>query len=224
MENRKITIVQTKNQKKSVIMSSATTLSELKDDLRANGIDYSGMTFYEGLSKTELKTDESILPHDIERNGVITNELVFMLTNTEKKIKSGSMSRAEIYSAIKSQGLQDECVKVFGRNFTQCSTENLISLIESSKPKTFKAPEVVSEATSNEVHCTHCCEYNKLKEALDKVVEILYGADIINEYELEDIDNILESCTVPVISESKNEEDNSPYSDDEINQMFRGMR
>ena len=57
MEARKITVVQTKNQKKSVIMSAATTLGELKADLRSNGIDYDGMTFFEGTSKTELKTD-----------------------------------------------------------------------------------------------------------------------------------------------------------------------
>ena len=45
MEARKIVVVQTKNQKKSVIMSAATTLAELKSDLRANGINYDGMTF-----------------------------------------------------------------------------------------------------------------------------------------------------------------------------------
>ena len=33
MQSRKITIVQTKNQRKSVIMSAATTLAELKSDL-----------------------------------------------------------------------------------------------------------------------------------------------------------------------------------------------
>lgn len=117
MEARKITVVQTKNQKKSVIMSAATTLAELKSDLRANGIDYDGMTFFEGTSKVELKNDASVLPHDVPYKGTITNELVFMLTNTNKKIKSGAvaMSRAEAYSAIKSMGLQDACVKKFGK-------------------------------------------------------------------------------------------------------------
>lgn len=89
MESRKITIVETKNQRKSTIMSSASTLAELKSDLRANGIDYSGMTFFEGTSKVELKNDASVLPHDVPYKGTITNELVFMLTNTNKKIRSG---------------------------------------------------------------------------------------------------------------------------------------
>ena len=100
MDARKITVVQTKNQKKSVIMSAATTLAELKSDLRANGIDYDGMTFFEGTSKVELKNDASVLPHDVPYKGTVTNELVFMLTNTNKKIRSGAaiMSRAEAYS------------------------------------------------------------------------------------------------------------------------------
>lgn len=89
METRKITIVSTKDQTKKVIMSSATTLAELKADLRANGIDYEGMTFFEGTSKVELKNNASVLPHDVPWKGTTTNELVFMLTNTNKKIRSG---------------------------------------------------------------------------------------------------------------------------------------
>ena len=89
MQERKITVVSTRNQKKSVIMSAATTLAELKADLRQNGIDYTGMTFYEGTSKVELKDDASVLPHDVPYKGQTTNELVFMLTNTNKKIRSG---------------------------------------------------------------------------------------------------------------------------------------
>lgn len=89
MENRKIIIVSTRTQKKSVIMSAATTLAELKSDLRANGIDYEDMTFYEGLSKVELKDDASMLPHDVPYKDKVTNELVFMLTTANKKIKSG---------------------------------------------------------------------------------------------------------------------------------------
>ena len=138
MEARKITVVSTRNQKKSVIMSAATTLAELKADLRQNGIDYEGMTFYEGTSKIELKDDNSVLPHDVPYKGQTTNELVFMLTNTNKKIRSGAaMSRADVYAAIKAKGLQGECVKRFGKNFTMCKTTDLITLIyekSASKP------------------------------------------------------------------------------------------
>lgn len=134
MEPRKITVVRTKNQTKSVIMSAATTIAELKRDLEANGIDYEGMTFFEGVSKSELRNDNSILPHDIPYKGTITNELVFMLTNTNKKIKSGTdvdgMTRSEIYTIIKDNHLQDKCIKEFSKNFTMCKTKDLIALIK----------------------------------------------------------------------------------------------
>lgn len=218
MEARKITIVETKNQKKSVIMTSATTLGELKDDLRTNGIDYNGMTFYEGLSKTELKTDESILPHDIERDGVITNELVFMLTNTEKKIRSGAtMTRQQAYSTIKSQGLQDACVKMFGRNFTQCSTENLIVLIEKN---------LASAAPSyEEPHNCKGCVDTQARAAITEFVKILCDTDVIDKDDKDSVLDILDGgVAAPVVSAPQKKENESPYSDDEINQMFRGMR
>ena len=97
METRKITVVSTREQKRSTIMSAATTLGELKADLNNAGINYSDMTFYEGLTKTELVNDESLLPTNVPYKGQITNELVFMLTNMNKKIKSGAMTRAEAY-------------------------------------------------------------------------------------------------------------------------------
>ena len=65
MEARNITIVSTQNQNKYIVNTDATTLAELKAALRAQNISYDGMTFYEGLSHTELLTDESILPHDV---------------------------------------------------------------------------------------------------------------------------------------------------------------
>ena len=40
----------------------------------SHGIDYQDMTFFEGLTKIELKTDESVLPHDVPYKGNITNE------------------------------------------------------------------------------------------------------------------------------------------------------
>ena len=124
MEARKITIVSTKTQKKSVIMSTAETLGQLKSDLAAANIDYSDMTFYEGLTKTELKSDDSVLPKEVPYTNratgttITTNELVFMLTNTNKKIKSG-VSRKEVYQMIKDRNLTEACIDKYYKNFTQ---------------------------------------------------------------------------------------------------------
>lgn len=236
MEARKITIVSTKNQKKSVIMSEATTLSELKADLRQNGIDYNGMTFYEGTSKTELKTDESILPHDVPYKGTTTNELVFMLTNTNKKIRSGAMSRKEAYDAIKANNLQAECVKKFGKNFTQCTTADLISLVEkagkkntpSSAPKAEKpAPTPVKEEkreepkeeTKEQSGSVEVVD-TKARAAISRLAEMLYDGDIITGYEQDEIMDILGGKVEVAASDDYKPSSASPYSDDEIDSMF----
>lgn len=232
MEARKITVVQTKNQKKSVIMSAATTLAELKSDLRANGIDYDGMTFFEGTSKVELKNDASVLPHDVPYKGTITNELVFMLTNTNKKIRSGAtnMSRMEAYNAIKSMGLQNACVKKFGKNFTMCKTADLIALIQSNgaaKPVPVahkaeaKAEAKVEAPASNGGECVDTVA----RAAISKLVEILEDNGTIEGYEKEEVLGILGGKVVVSAepSEEYKPKSASPYSDDEIDDMFTGM-
>ena len=78
MEARKITVIESSKQSKKVILSEATTLGELKADFMANGIDCTNMDFYEGISKTELKSDSSILPTNVPYKGTTTNELPLM--------------------------------------------------------------------------------------------------------------------------------------------------
>lgn len=239
MEARKITVVQTKNQKKSVIMSAATTLAELKSDLGANNIDYYDMTFFEGTSKVELKNDASVLPHDVPYKGTVTNELVFMLTNTNKKIRSGAatMSRAEAYSAIKSMGLQDACVKKFGKNFTMCKTADLIVLVQSnsaSKPtpvapkaeakKEEKVEAPVNTPVSPASNGGECID-TVARAAISRLVEILEENGTIEDYEKEEVIDILggKAELIEAPSEECEPELASSYSDDEVNDMFAGM-
>ena len=227
MEARKITVVSTRNQKKSVIMSAATTLAELKADLRQNGIDYEGMTFYEGTSKVELKDDNSVLPHDVPYKGQTTNELVFMLTNTNKKIRSGAaMSRADVYAAIKAKGLQGECVKRFGKNFTMCKTADLITLVyekSASKPvptASTKGKKVAEakEEKAKECACTNEGVDTKARAALHRLVTILTDNCVLEDCEAEEIKDIL--SVKGATSEDYKPSSASSYSDDEIDRMF----
>lgn len=230
MEARKITIVQTKNQKKSVIMSSATTLAELKRDLRDNGIDYDGMTFFEGTSKVELKTDDAVLPHDVPYKGTITNELVFMLTNTNKKIRSGAMSRAEAYAKIKALNLGELCKNKYGRNFTQVPTNDLIALIEANenhqqahecpRAKMLKEESKKEEKVETPVAETQNVDV-EARAAIRRLAVMLEDKDIIEDYEKREILDIL-NVTV-ANSEEYKPKSASPYSDDEIDNMFAGM-
>ena len=231
MQERKITVVSTRNQKKSVIMSAATTLAELKADLRQNGIDYEGMTFYEGTSKVELKDDNSVLPHDVPYKGQTTNELVFMLTNTNKKIKSGAdMSRADAYAAIKANGLQEECVKRFGKNFTMCKTADLITLVnEKSAPakesvketptKEEKVAETKKEEVKEQAGTAECVD-TKARAALSRLLTILTDNGTLEDDETEEIEDILSGKVEVAASEGYKPSSASPYSDDEIGNMF----
>lgn len=225
MEARKITIVSTRNQKKSVIMSAATTLAELKTDLRQNGIDYDGMTFYEGTSKVELKDDASVLPHDVPYKGQLTNELVFMLTNTNKKIRSGAdMSRSDAYAAIKAKELQEECIKRFGKNFTMCKTADLIALvneksISSTSVKKERITETKKKVAKEQADIVECVD-TKTRAALSRLLTILIDNDTLEADEVEEIENILGDKVEVAPSENYNPSSASPYSDDEIDRMF----
>lgn len=188
MEFRKVTIINNKTQSQKVIQAStATTLGELKREMRKAGIEYEGMTFFEGHLRAELKDDASILPTNIPYKGQVVNDLTFLLTAPEKKIKSGAMSRAEAYNAIKARGLQDECVKRFGKNFTMCKTQDLIDLLGegSSKPAPVKEKKevVVEEKATKEVEISKesSIPEGNVAGALEVLLEGLYDSDTIEE-------------------------------------------
>ena len=175
---RKVTIINNKTQKQSVIQaSSATNLGELKAEMRELGINYEGMTFFEGHMRAELKDDAAPLPTNIPYKGQIVNDLTFLLTAPEKKIKSGAMTRSEAYDAIKANGLQAACVVKFGKNFTMCKTQDLIDLIESQgKKHVAEAKKEETAPVAPAAPASGNCE-----EALKALVEDLYGNDTIEE-------------------------------------------
>lgn len=137
---RKITVLVESTQSKHVLQSNATTLGELKNELRDKNISFnSDDVFKEGMSKTVLTTDESILPSNIPWRGEVTNDLIFMITAPQKKIKSGAMTRLEVYAEVKRLKLQDTISKKVGKNFTQCSTAVLLTFIDEASKNSCKA-------------------------------------------------------------------------------------
>lgn len=129
--SRKVTVLVESTQSKVVFESNATTLGELKNELREKQVRYdSDCVFKEAASKTILTSNESVLPSNIPWKGQVTNDLVFMVTAPQKKIRSGVMDRKEAYARVKELGLQGKIQELEGKNFTQCSTAVLISYIE----------------------------------------------------------------------------------------------
>lgn len=156
MEARKILFVMNNSSSQKSIMSEAETLGALKVDMRRAGINCDNMTFYEGRTRTELKDDASVLPTNVPvaakgtTPATTTNDLVFMLTTANKKIRSGAGDRPAAYAKIKQLGLQDACKAKYGKNFTQCSTSDLEVLIAGASPKVepkVEAPAVKAAPT-----------------------------------------------------------------------------
>lgn len=211
MEARRITVISTKTQRKQIIMSAATTLEELKRDLEAANVDYEGMTFYEGLSKTELKDNKSLLPHDISYKGQVTNELVFMLTNPNKKIASGVLSprRQKLYEEIKRLNLEYKCKAKYNKVYTKCSDNDLIHLIAENSTESCACKDTKVKTTPE-------AEFKALKRAFIYLVAILRDNDYITLTEEDELHDVLyrrSSC-------EPDELENSPYSRSEIDNMF----
>ena len=196
MESRKILFVMSNSSSQKSIMSEAETLGALKSDMRRVGIDYTNMTFFEGRTRTELKDDASVLPTNVPvaargtTPATTTNELVFMLTTANKKIRSGALSpeRKAILDEVKSKNLGDEVFKVFGKNFTQCKSNALrefldkkaASVAKSKSSKVKKAPKtcpsletvIISDAGSDKLQVAKVIKKNinsSLKESMDIV-------------------------------------------------------
>ena len=217
------TIVDTESQKTKEIQSNATTVAELKRDLRQNGFNVDGKTIQEALTRTEFKDDSSMLPHDVPYKGGITNDLVFRLTKTNKQIMSG-IDRQEVYAEVKRLGLGDAIKAKFGKNFTQCSTADLVAFLQSNKGSnkhTEKAASVNENkpATSKtekkeENHGEGCC-----KALIKKLCDKLVWNDALSEEDVEDIfeGEVLVEAATPASG-------NAPkYSKNELSTLLGGL-
>lgn len=139
-----------------------------------------------------------------------------------------NMSRAEAYAEIKAKGLQSVCVEKYGKNFTQCSTADLIAVIEGNSdtntPETPKAPKVtkkeekpVKEEPKKEETKKDTCVSNpsNCKAALKALLEDLYDNDTIEDDTYTKCMTLLEGKT-PVASDK--------MSKREIDEMFNFVR
>ena len=210
MEPRKVTIINSKTQSQTVITNStATTLGELKAELDMQNIDYSDMSFFEGHMRAELIDDSSVLPEEIPYKGGVVRDLVFMLTATNKKIKSGmylkGLTRAGLYELIRENSLQEECKKRFGKNFTQCSTANLIQLLEDDTSK--KAEGSVVETPVEDVE-------DKVKEAIRNI------SNFYIKLLQENVPSVEEVLNKNIKTVSHKTCDNDLMSEEELDEMF----
>lgn len=207
---RKVTFIDSKSQSQKVINNStATTLGELKAEMTAAGIDYTDMSFYEGHIRAELLDDSSILPTNIPYKGQVVNDLVFMLSTTNKKIKSG-VDRSEVYQTIKNLNLEEEVKRTFNRNFTQVPTADLLVLVSRyTSNNTEVGPEVKAPIT--------CAErFDRIEQALSDIISILYDESIISEDEYTEMSDLFDY-------EGLNSAEDQKMTPQEIDEMFNFM-
>ena len=224
-----VSVVNTKTQGRNNIESNAETLGQLKEELRAAGISFDGMTFMEGSTKTELKDDSSVLPTNVpvKRGGVATgettNNLVFFLTAPEKHISSGAVAdRKEAYAYMKSH---PEVAKAFtakfGKNYTNGSTADLITFCNAgaSKPastktvvKTVTKKTVVKEENVAPTAPASKCDCCDILENVKVFVENLYSAGILNDDNYDGFLAILDGKDVPAVA--------TGYSNSDIYEMY----
>ena len=189
MEAREILVANTKTQRRYKITTAATTLGELKAAMRENDIDYSGLEFTEGITKTQLLDDASLLPSNIPYKGAVTNNLVILLTNTKKKIDSGydeevnSTDRAEAYKIIKDNDMQEEVKEEFGRNFTQVSTAALWEFIHNHELD--DEDDICDDETEEDEPAT-------LVDIIMALIEDLYNKRVFVDSDAWDLINLLE--------------------------------
>ena len=226
MEKRKITVIPTKTHKTQVIESAATTLAELKADLTKAGIDYTDCTFFEGLTKIELKNDAAILPHDVPYKGTTTNNLVFMITNASKKIRSGAkLDRKAIIEEIKAKNLTEVVKNTYGKNYTNCKTEDLEKILSMNNTPTLKNAPVKKEVSNNTamktIDLSSYVTKAELREVIESLLKEMEDAEV-DYVEDVDIDNI---AIIGKVSSSNSEEEksDSPYSSNELDDMFKDM-
>lgn len=256
MEARKILFVLSNSSNQKSIMSEAETLGALKADMRRAGISYDGMTFYEGRTRTELKDDASVLPVNVPvpakgtTPATTTNDLVFMLTTANKKIKSGALSpeRKDTLEEIKAKGLGAAVTAKFGKNATQCKTPDLLAfLAEQSKPASqvaTKAPKAkkveekvavdenpditITEVTKGEpitgvAPCTECVD-TVAREVLGELIGRLNEEDDLYD----DYSDLLDKLSIGGMSGKQEQPTETKavkeekLSNSEINDLFGG--
>ena len=179
MEKREILVANNRDQSKYRIVTDATTRGELEDVIARNEdvykmvgnawvsnpspINISGLTFTEGITKTQLLTRDSALPTNVQFRGQTTNNLVILLTNTTKQIRSGAYptNRKEFGEYIKKNNLGEAIKQEFGDNWTRISTDKLLGFFASQNSNTTSS----SNDAINEVR-----EELKDQEKVKKVV------------------------------------------------------
>jgi len=227
MTEREILIANNRDQSKYRIVTGAETLGELQDAIARNEgvykmigqswvsnptpIDISGLTFTEGITKTQLLQRDSALPTNVQFKGQTTNNLVMLLTNTTKQIRSGAypINRKEFGEYIKKNNLGEAIKQEFGDNWTRISTDKLLNFFANTAEK---------NTTSNKEAINEVREELKDQEKVKEVVNTPVQEETKPEKKLPDVKEAPHAATVEWFYDGikKMTADNLLYAEDVV--------
>ena len=237
MEARKITVVNSMSQSSKTIMSGASTLGELKNDLTANHITFNNeCSFTEGISRTALLNDDSQLPMNVTYRGNQTNELVILISATKSKISSGAFERGDLYYMIHNDvNLRLYILEQSGKNFTNISTAELNNLVNNYQEHHTLAHTVTPDEEEDNYQSDDVCSDEDDDEDSDvrnDVYEALNEIDCFDETDInlimEFIKNFMEykkhhGNMYSAASNASNNGISSSYSQDDLNDIINGV-
>ena len=239
MEARKITVVNSMSQSSKTIMSGASTLGELKNDLTANNITFNNeCSFTEGISRTALLNDDSQLPMNVTYRGNQTNELVILISATKSKISSGAFERGDLYYMIHNDvNLRLYILEQSGKNFTNISTAELNNLVNNYQEHHTLAHTVTPDEEEDDSYqsddvCSNEDDDDEDSDVRNDVYEALNEIDCFDEADIslimEFIKNFMEykkhhGNMYSAASNASNNGISSSYSQDDLNDIINGV-
>ena len=238
MEARKITVVNSMSQSSKTIMSGASTLGELKNDLTANHITFNNdCSFTEGISRTALLNDDSQLPMNVTYRGNQTNELVILISATKSKISSGAFERGDLYYMIHNDvNLRLYILEQSGKNFTNISTAELNNLVNNYQEHHTLAHTVTPDEEEDDYQSDDVCsdedDDDEDSDVRNDVYEALNEIDCFDETDInlvmEFIKNFMEykkhhGNIYSAASNTSNNGISSSYSQDDLNDIINGV-
>ena len=91
------------------------------------------------------------------------------------------MERKEAYEQIKKLGLQEECKKKFGKNFTQCKTSELEAVIKAFKVGVGAKVKITKAASKTTI------KIGESRDSFNKLLTILRKRHILLESDVKEI-------------------------------------
>ena len=91
------------------------------------------------------------------------------------------MERKEAYEQIKKLGLQEECKKKFGKNFTQCKTSELEAVIKAFKVGVGTKVKTTKAASKTTI------KIEEPKDSFSKLLDILMRRHLLLEADVNEI-------------------------------------